>query len=172
MQTFAQWSILNHIPSIRVKFPSCFLPCYSVPMTSPSDLLQQLIQRFAASECSWLTTVRPNGRPHIAPVWHVWFQHRAWVVTTACAVKVANIRQNPHVVITDTNARHPIIIEGLASIAPEAEADLRPLFLAKYDWDIRTDEAYDTIIAIRPVKVLAWGEQDGRRWSHRWRWRD
>ncbi len=137
-------------------------------MTSPAVSLSELIRRFHTSQCSWLATVRPDGRPHVAPVWHVWFQHRVWVVTTARAVKVANIQHNPRVVITDTDARHPIIIEGVAAFVPQAEPRLRPLFLTKYDWDIRTDRAYDTIIAITPEKMMAWGEVDGKRWSGRW----
>ena len=112
--------------------------------------------------------MRPDGRPHATPIWHEWHAGRAYIVTRSDAVKTANIRANPHVVITDTDARHPVIIEGRAAFAPQAEAELQPLFLAKYDWDISTDAEYDTIIAITPEKIIAWGEEDGRRWSGRW----
>lgn len=137
-------------------------------MADHRDRLVQAIRRFADDECSWISTVRPDGRPHATPIWHVWHAGRAYIVTRADAVKTANIRLNPNVVITGTNARHPVIIEGRATFAPEAEDALRPLFLAKYDWDISTDADYDTIIAITPVKIIAWGEDDGERWQHSW----
>ena len=130
--------------------------------------LARLIRRFAEDSCSWISTVRPDGRPHITPIWHIWHAGRAYIVTRADAVKTANIRANPRVVITGTDARHPVIIEGRAVFAPEAETALRPLFLAKYDWDISTDADYDTIIAIHPEKIIAWGEADGERWEGRW----
>jgi general stress protein 26 len=136
---------------------------------SPShDILARLIRRFAENQCSWISTVRPDGRPHATPIWHVWRAGRAFIVTRAAAVKATNIRLNPNVVITHTDARFPVIIEGRASFAPEAEEALRPLFLAKYDWDISTDADYDTIIAITPEKIIAWGEEDGRRWQKNW----
>jgi len=135
---------------------------------SDADALAGLIRRFAENPCSWISTVRPDGRPHATPIWHVWRAGRAYIVTRGDAVKTANIRANPNVVITHTDARHPIIIEGRASFAPEAEAAIQPLFLAKYDWNISTDAEYDTIIAITPVKIIAWGEEDGQRWRHSW----
>ena len=136
---------------------------------SPShDILARLIRRFAENQCSWISTVRPDGRPHATPIWHVWRAGRAFIVTRTDAVKATNIRLNPNVVITHTDARFPVIIEGRASFAPEAEEALRPLFLAKYDWDISTDADYDTIIAITPEKIIAWGEEDGRRWQKSW----
>ena len=127
-------------------------------------VLSGLVARFAESECSWLSTVRPNGRPHSAPVWHVWRRGRAYVVTTAKAVKRANIAANPAVVITHPDPINPIIIEGWAIEAPALEAQLQPLFKAKYDWDIVADKDYNVILEITPLKLMAWGERGEGRW--------
>ena len=136
---------------------------------SNADILSQIIRRFADNPCSWISTVRPDGRPHATPIWHVWREGQVYIVTRGDAVKTANIRSNPNVVITHTDARHPIIIEGRASFAPGAEAAIQPLFLTKYDWDISSDSEYDTIIAITPMKIIAWGEEEeGQRWRHSW----
>jgi len=137
-------------------------------MVEDAGRLARLIRRFAEDSCSWISTVRPDGRPHATPIWHVWHAGRAYIVTRSDAVKTANIRANPHVVITGTDARHPVIIEGRATFTPDAEAALRPLFLTKYDWDISTDADYDTIIAITPEKIIAWGEEDDKRWQKSW----
>lgn len=126
--------------------------------------LQALVQRFAESQCSWLSTVRPDGRAHSAPIWHVWYRGRAYVVTLSSAVKTANILKNPSVVITHPDPVDPIIIEGWATPAGAMEQQLQPLFNAKYNWDISTDSDYDTIIEITPTKLMAWGEYGQERW--------
>lgn len=126
--------------------------------------LQALVRRFAESQCSWLSTVRPDGRAHSAPIWHVWHQGRAYIVTLASAVKTANIEINPNIVITHPDPTDPIIIEGWATLAGAMEQRLQPLFEAKYDWDISTDSDYDTIIEITPTKLIAWGKYGQGRW--------
>ena len=55
-------------------------------------------------------------------------------------------------------------LEGVARPAPELREAVRPAFLAKYRWDIATDPEYDTVIQVRPTKVLAWGSHGDGRW--------
>ena len=127
--------------------------------------LKALVRRFAEAECSWLSSTRPDGRAHSAPVWHVWHQGRVYVMTTSEAVKTANIAQHLGVVIAHPDPHHPVIIEGWATFAPATRTQLRPLFKTKYDWDIAYSSAYDTIIEITPTKLLAWGKHGEGRWS-------
>ena len=129
--------------------------------------LQTVIQRFAQADCSWLSTLRPDFRPHSAPIWHVWTNGCAYVVTKDSAVKVENIRHHSSVVLTHPDPHKAIIIEGDARIVEGKTGMLRPLFKAKYDWDIGTDEDYTTIIEVRSQKVLAWGEE-GAGYRQRW----
>lgn len=127
-------------------------------------VLQALVQRFAESQCSWLSTVRPDGRAHSSPIWHVWYRGRAYITTLSSAVKRANILKNPSVVITHPDPVDPIIIEGWATPAGAMEQHVQPLFKAKYDWDISTDSDYDAIIEITPTKLIAWGKYGQGRW--------
>lgn len=129
------------------------------------EILRALVKRFAEAECSWFNTVRPGERAHSAPVWHVWYRGRAYVVTTPEAVKVKNIAQNPAVVITHPDPINPVIVEGWATLAPDTSEALRPLFQAKYNWDIGTDADYGAIIEITPTKLLAWGNHGEGRWD-------
>ncbi len=130
-------------------------------------VLFNIVQRFANSDCSWLTTVRPDGRPHSTPVWHVWVEGKAYVVTKHTAVKVANIRHKVDVVLTHPDPHRAIIIDGRAQIVTNMADRLQPLFLAKYDWDIANDDGYNTIVAVTPTKLLAWGEE-GAAYRKRW----
>ena len=129
--------------------------------------LHSIIQRFATADCSWLSTIYPDSRPHSAPIWHIWTGARIYIVTKPTAVKVNNIRHNSAVAITHPDPHNAIIIEGQANIVHGKTNLLQPLFKAKYNWDIATDDDYTTIIEITPHKLLAWGEEGA---GHRQRW--
>ena len=128
------------------------------------DTLKALVQRFADADCSWVSSVRPDSRAHSTPIWHVWHRGRAYIVASGTAVKTRNILENPNVVITHPDPLNTVIIEGWATPAAALEAELQPLFKAKYDWDISTDTEYDTIIEITPIKLMAWGKYGEGRW--------
>jgi nitroimidazol reductase NimA-like FMN-containing flavoprotein (pyridoxamine 5'-phosphate oxidase superfamily) len=132
------------------------------------DELVSVVRRFAESECSWLSTVRPDARAHAAPVWHVWHGGRVYVVASAKSVKVRNIASNPNVVITHPDPLEAIIVEGTARLVEEMTDVLRRHFERKYAWDIATDEEYDAVIEITPTRLLAWGKEEAdetRRWT-------
>lgn len=134
------------------------------PQPEVDPTLLALVRRFARAECSWLSTVRPDGRAHSAPVWHVWLAGRVYVVSQPEAVKTLNLQHNPSVVITHPDPVNPVIIEGWGTVSPATGNRLRPLFKDKYDWDILTDADYTTIIEITPLKLLAWGKYGDGRW--------
>jgi hypothetical protein len=132
------------------------------------DELASIVRRFAESECSWLSSVRPDGRAHAAPVWHVWHRGRVYVVASATSVKARNIASNPNVVITHPDPLEAIIVEGRARLVKGMTGVLRPHFERKYAWDIATDEQYDAVIEITPTRLLAWGEEgadETKRWT-------
>lgn len=133
--------------------------------TLPQDpVLGRLLDAFAAADCCWFATTRPHGRPHLAPIWHVWHNGAAYVMTKASAVRSRNVQVNPHVSLSLPDPMNVFILEGVARFAPEMEAELAPLFQAKYNWDITTDADYDTIIAVDPQRALAWGSHGEGRW--------
>jgi gamma-glutamylcyclotransferase (GGCT)/AIG2-like uncharacterized protein YtfP len=129
------------------------------------DTLRNLVRQFARAECSWLSTVRPDGRAHSVPVWHVWHQGRAYIITSGNSVKVSNLKQNPSVAIAYQDPLNPIIIEGWGTIGNRQRDRLQPIFAEKYGLDIRNGSEYDTVIEITPLKLLAWGKYGSGRWS-------
>lgn len=128
-------------------------------------VLRTLVKRFADEACCWLSSVRPDGRAHSAPIWHVWHQGRAYVVTGANTVRAANIEENPSIVVTHPDPANALIIEGWATAANHLRSVLQPLFWAKYHWDIRNDPGYDRVLEITPTKLLAWGSYGEGKWS-------
>lgn len=130
--------------------------------------LKQVIDRFDQSQYCWVSTVRPDGRSHATPIWHVWHQGRIYLVTKESSVKVANIRVNANVAVTHPDPSHAIIFEGQARTIEGKTELLQPFFKEKYDWDIVTDEEYKSVIEITPSKLMAWGDEGAgkrKRWQ-------
>ena len=52
------------------------------------------------AEVYWLTTVRPEGRPHVTPLLGVWFDGALYFCTGPSERKAKNLGQNAHCVLT------------------------------------------------------------------------
>jgi PPOX class probable F420-dependent enzyme len=113
-------------------------------------------QRLLTEQNVWLATVRPDGRPHLTPIWFVWTDDHLWVCTGADSVKVRNVRRNPKVSVALESGNSPVAGEGTAHVhvggtPPPPVVDA---FVAKYDWDITSDADYGALIEIEIVKWL------------------
>jgi nitroimidazol reductase NimA-like FMN-containing flavoprotein (pyridoxamine 5'-phosphate oxidase superfamily) len=63
----------------------------------------------------WLATVRPDGRPHVMPVWAVWVDGAFYFVTGATARKRKNLVHNAYCVITVASSGLDLVVEGEAT---------------------------------------------------------
>ncbi|MEV7405023.1 pyridoxamine 5'-phosphate oxidase family protein [Streptomyces sp. NPDC091267] len=70
------------------------------------------------AELYWLSTVRPDGRPHVTPLIGVWWQGALYFSTGPQERKARNLTANPEVVLTTgTNswsAGLDVVVEGRA----------------------------------------------------------
>ena len=69
-----------------------------------------------------LATTRPDGRPHLAPVWFVLDGDDILFNTGDDTVKARNIRRNPHVSIVVDDETYPyafVMIEGSATLSDD-----------------------------------------------------
>jgi len=64
----------------------------------------------------WLTTVRPDGRPHVTPLIGVWADGSLFFCTGAHERKAKNLAENQHCVLTtgtnELNSGLDIVLEG------------------------------------------------------------
>ena len=59
-------------------------------------LAEARLDRFLSSEpVVWLSTVRPDGAPHLVPIWFTWDGWSLLVFSKPGAQKVRNLRANP-----------------------------------------------------------------------------
>ncbi len=139
-------------------------PLEESKITMHDAVLLRLFEKLTTAEAVWFGSTRPDGRAHLAPIWHVWHNQRAYVVTQPNSVRARNIALQPAVSLALPDPMSVLIVEGTAQPVPEQVADLRPLFRAKFNWDIATDADYGLIIEVTPRKIMAWGDHGEGRW--------
>jgi Pyridoxamine 5'-phosphate oxidase len=86
----------------------------------------------------WLSTVRPDGRPHVMPVLLVWVDDAPRFTTRPTSRKGRNLARNPHCVISVAGEDLDLVVEGSA-IRTEDEAELLRVasaYRSKYDWEL------------------------------------
>ncbi|HSM58028.1 MAG TPA: pyridoxamine 5'-phosphate oxidase family protein [Candidatus Sulfomarinibacteraceae bacterium] len=108
----------------------------------------------------WIATVREDGRPHLTPVWFVWFQNKIYFSTGSDSQKFANLYNNQNVALALPDTGSVVIIEGEAHAADRGTTEsMAEFFFNKYEWDFRYDEVADwRLVEVTPHKILAWGD--------------
>jgi F420H(2)-dependent biliverdin reductase len=123
----------------------------------PILLIAEAISRLENEQNIWFGSVRADGRPHLAPVWFVYFEDRLYVGIDAHSVKYRNISGNPNVVLALEGGAHPVICEGASrKLPPPYPPELLAAFMRKYEWDLTKDDTFNQVIEITPQKWLAW----------------
>lgn len=133
--------------------------------SSLSPVLSGLFEKLAEEQTCWYSSVRPDGRAHLAPIWFVWHANAAWMVTQRESVRARNLAHSNSVSLALPDAVNALILEGVAAESPESVELIRPSFQQKYDWDITSEPEYDFIIRVDPVKLMAWGTHGDGRWT-------
>jgi hypothetical protein len=139
-------------------------------------------ERVEAAELFWLSTVRPDGRPHLTPLIAVWLDDIAYFCTGAEERKAKNLAQNPHCILTTgCNQLHEgldVVIEGEAErVSDDAElARVAAAYEAKYgsEWHFEVSngafhhEGGEALVfAVAPA--TAFGFRKGEYSQTRWR---
>lgn len=101
----------------------------------------------------WLATVRPDGRPHLIPIWFVTDKGFWYICTGSHSVKARNLQVNPRVALALEDGTQAYVVEGQARpVSPPAEIVRK--FKAKYDWDITRDPPYDQVYEIEITRQI------------------
>ena len=116
----------------------------------------------------WLSTVRPDGLPHLVPIWFSWDGQRLFVASKPGAVKVRNLQVCPTVMLALGEPDDDFdvgLIEAWAEVPTATTAELMPgAHLAKYAGRMAAmgiDAAeyaaiYSQPILITPSRYLPW----------------
>ena len=107
--------------------------------------------RLNKSHNYWLATTRPNGAPHVMPVWGLWLDEFFYFSTGAKSRKARNLAANSHCVICTENAAQAVILEGRTKkFSLRRNRAFFKRFVAdykkKYNWKIDGSEANQRIL--------------------------
>jgi hypothetical protein len=153
------------------------MPGYGVlPADEGSGLIawSEAVRRLTVAHDYWCATVRPDGRPHVMPVWGVWLERRLWFSSGLRSRKARNLAADPRCTLTTDDARDPAVLDGVAErvTAPGGIAAFLASVNAKYGTDMTVDFLDPTVngtYAVRPVRVIALSEADFSGSPTRWR---
>jgi PPOX class probable F420-dependent enzyme len=125
----------------------------------------------------WLSTVRPDGRPHLIPIWFWWDGTAVLFASKPGACKVANLRANADcmLAIGDPDADFDVaLIEARAELAAMPTQQLLAAGLhAKYRDRMHSAGltptifagTYSQVIRIIPTRWLPWhGRSERQEW--------
>jgi hypothetical protein len=111
---------------------------YSSPDAEPTPW-KDAREHLEAAEVYWLSTVRPDARPHVTPVAAVWMDGSLHFSTGPEERKARNLERNLHCVVTTGCNRFgeglDIVVEGDANRTEDEPTlnRLADLFAAKYE---------------------------------------
>lgn len=136
----------------------------------------------SSAQVYWLTTVRPDGRPHVTPLIAIWLDDAIHFCTGPTERKAKNLAHNPHCIITtgcnSLDEGLDLIVEGEAEQVGD-EASLQRLaeqYAEKYGWQFTVrdgvfhNEEGGEALAFKVAPRTAFGFGKGEQFSQtRWR---
>jgi PPOX class probable F420-dependent enzyme len=116
-----------------------------------------------ATRSIWISTTRPDGRPHAMPVWFWWDGRNIWVTTQRSSQKGMNLARHPWAVLHAGDGDDVIILEGPAQEVTEPVE----LERANQAWQEKYVDPYtgaratipaegDAVYRVRVRHVMAW----------------
>ncbi len=122
------------------------------------------IDRFLQSFRSiWVSTTRPDGRPHAVPVWYWWDGRHIYFASGAQGQKVRNLARQPWVIVHAEDADDVIILEGPATAVtdPAEWARVNAAYMEKYvdpgsGAQATLTPENDVLYRVNVTHVMAW----------------
>jgi PPOX class probable F420-dependent enzyme len=129
--------------------------------------VRRVLPMLAEERVVWLSTVRPDGTPHLVPTWFLWDGEALLVWSKPNAVKVRNLRANPRLMVAvgDPHADFNVgLIEAAAELGGPETLTIPDAFFAKYRSNLAEtglDAAafratYTQAVRILPTRFVAW----------------
>jgi hypothetical protein len=114
----------------------------------------------------WISSTRPDGRPHATPVWGVWLEGIFYFGTGIQSQKERNIAKNRWLVVHLESGDEVVILEGQVELVNDARlfATIDKAYGLKYDWrpleETDNDLPEVPFYGLRPQFAFAWLEED------------
>lgn len=132
-----------------------------------SDIERQLVK----AKNYWVATTRPDGRPHVMPVWGLWLQGVFYFSSDGGSRKARNIAASGRAVVHLESGDEAVIVEGEAQRVMDRAlfAKVDAAYTKKYRMGLSGIPGDVGVFAVRPKVVFAWREKDFPKSATRWR---
>jgi general stress protein 26 len=123
-----------------------------------------------AAHYYWVATVRPDGSPHVTPLWGAWAGGVLYLDGSPMTRWARNLAVNPAVSIHLESAEDVVILEGIVEDLSSTTADLAQRIVASWDAKygrLHPDPAGNGIFRFTPSRARGWSTsslEDGTRW--------
>jgi Pyridoxamine 5'-phosphate oxidase len=146
-------------------------PTYKFPQT-PDALLpwSHALERLERARSYWLATTRPDGRPHVTPLWGVWVDGALYFDGLPTTQWASNLAKNPAAAIHLESGDDVVILEGAVDDL-ETSAELAAHIIQGWDAKygrLHPKPAEQGIFRFRPRTARGWSTSslaDGTRWQ-------
>lgn len=154
-----------------------FMPGYGILAADAGSGLIPWVEaqrRLTVSHDYWCATVRPDGRPHVMPVWGVWLEEQVWFSSSRRSRKARDLEADPRCTLTTDDALNPVVVDGVAVRVtdPGAIAAFLDAMNGKYDADLTIeflDPEVNASYAVHPSTMIALTHGDFPGSPTRWR---
>lgn len=117
-----------------------------------------------------LATVRPDGSPHVAPVWFLYEDGVVKVLAETGSVKIKNLKSEPRVsvsIATDQRPYEYVIVIGVAEVSGGDISDIMRRISVHYQGreegeryaEMTLRELDLCLITISPSKLIGWSSE-------------
>lgn len=103
-----------------------------------AEISAEIRDQLERAKNAWMCTLRPDGSPHLTPVWFVYRADVWWIGSGRRNVKVRNVVADPRVSLALEDGGAPVVAEGIARVHDrDFPEDIVAAFAEKYDgWDV------------------------------------
>jgi PPOX class probable F420-dependent enzyme len=135
------------------------------------DVHARSLARLQSEQIAWIGTTGRDGYPHAVPVWFLWRDGRAIVLSEPNTAKVRNLRADARVVLhleAGDDHEQLTVLRGTAALSPRPTVDWLDEIGDEYARKYRGGLAglkmtlpemaarYSVVIEITPLQLIAW----------------
>lgn len=152
-----------------------FSSSYGIDPLQKEGLLdwEWVTERMTKAHNYWISSSRPDGRPHVAPVWGVFTDNVLYFGTNQTSIKAKNLFNHPYAIAHLESGDETVIFEGKAVPVKDNEIleKISNLYGQKYPGyqPPPTFEPGTIIFSILPETVFAWQEANFLNTPTRWK---
>ena len=118
-------------------------------------------ERLTSAHTYFIATTRPDGRPHVMPVWGIWVEGVFYFSSGRKSRKARNLAANSMCVVSMELNGESVILEGIAEQTNNktVRQQCDKAYSEKYHWEMEAND--EPFFAVRPSVVFGFIENEG-----------